>query len=111
MSRRVALEELIDPEVLAKAEGSRSVLRGALPRGWVLEEDGLHARRDARLLFREGWVLILGLVSFGAVALGMFWSTFPRGGAGVLRFVLLVVTILVLGGLVAPSITRALKRG
>lgn len=109
--RRVAIEELLEPELIARAQGSRSVLRQALPRGWVLEEGGLHARRDARLLFREGWVLILGLVSFGAVALGMFWSTFPRGAAGVLRFAMLVVTILVLGGLVAPSITRALKRG
>jgi hypothetical protein len=40
----------------------------------------------------------------------LFWSTFPRGWSGVLRGAILVVAMLVIGGLVAPMVTRALHR-
>ena len=85
-------------------------LRRALPPGWVLEPDGLHARRDGRVLFRDSWVLLAGLVSFGAAALGLFWWSFPRGWRGVTRAALLLGVILALGGLVAPLVTRAVYR-
>ena len=109
---RVPVSDLVDLERLA-ADGrplTPARLRAALPRGWVLEPDGVHARRDLRLLFREGWILAVGLVSFGAAALGLFWWSFPRGVAGFLRFTLVIVVVLVAGGLVAPVVTRALNR-
>jgi len=87
-----------------------AVLLVALPAGWVLDEDGQHARRDLRVLARDGWVLVLGLVSFGTIALGLFWQTFPKGWAGVTRFAILIVVVLAAGGLVAPIITKALNR-
>jgi hypothetical protein len=86
-------------------------LRAALPRGWVLEDDHEHARRDARMLFREGWILVLGMVSFGAVGLGFLWGAMPRGWSGLLRFAVLVGVVLLVGGLVGPLITRSLQRG
>lgn len=108
----VPVEELVDLEELAR--GGRAVtparLRAALPRGWVLEDDQRHARRDARLLFREGWILIAGLVAFGSAAAGLFYLTFPRGWPGVVRAGVLLAVLLILGGLVAPMITRALHR-
>jgi hypothetical protein len=109
---RVPVATLVDLERLA-ADGrplTPARLRAALPRGWVLEDDGVHARRDLRLLFREGWILAVGLVSFGAAVLGLFWWSFPRGVAGILRFALVIVVVLVAGGLVAPIVTRALNR-
>ncbi|MCB9915711.1 MAG: hypothetical protein H6828_11265 [Planctomycetes bacterium] len=109
---RVPVEELVD--VAALGEDGRpphpARLRAALPRGWVLEDDGKHARRDLRLFFREGWILLVGLVSFGAIALATFWSVFPAGMAGLLRFLGLVVVLLLVGGVVGPMITRALQR-
>ena len=109
---RVPIEDLID--LTALREGGREPtparLRAALPRGWVLEHDLRHARRDLRLFFREAWILIAGLAIFGASAVALFWSTFPRGWNGVLRAALLVLAMLVIGGLVAPLITRALNR-
>jgi hypothetical protein len=115
MSRKsepVPVEELVDLEQLGR--GGRAVtparLRAALPRGWVLEDDHRHARRDARLLFREGWILIVGLVVFGSAAVGLFYLTFPRGWPGVARAAVLLAVLLLLGGLVAPAITRALHR-
>ena len=109
---RVAIEELVD---LARVgPGTRRPtpreIRAALPRGWVLEEDGLHARRDVRVLFREGWVLALGLVSFGAAALGFFWWSAPRGAGGFVRFAVAVALVLLAGGVVGPLVTRALTR-
>lgn len=86
-------------------------IRAALPRGWVLEEDGLHARRDLRLFFREAWILVVGLVCFGAAGLFLFWSAFPRGLAGALRFAFLLGLLVLAGGVVAPIVTRALYRG
>jgi len=110
--RLVPLEELIDLEAL-RQDGrppTPSRLRAALPRGWALADDHRHAYRDARLLFREGWILVVGLVVFGSVGLGFLWGAMPRGWSGVLRFVVLVGVVIVLGGLVAPGITRALNR-
>jgi hypothetical protein len=108
----VPLEELVDLEALRRGgrEPTRSELRAALPRGWVLCDDGRHARRDARLLFREGWILLVGLIVFGLAGAGLFVWSFPSGWAGVLRFLVLVGVLLLVGGLVAPIVTRALRR-
>lgn len=110
--QRVPVEELVDLEALSAdgREPSPARLRAALPRGWVLEDDHRHARRDLRLFFREAWILIAGLVIFGSSAVLLFWSTFPRGWSGLVRAVVLVVVMLVIGGLVAPMVTRALHR-
>ena len=111
-SEPVPIEQLVDLDALGR--GGRAVtparLRAALPRGWVLEDDHRHARRDARLLFREGWILIVGLVAFGSAAIGLFYLTFPRGWPGVARAAVLLAVLLVLGGLVAPMVTRAMHR-
>jgi len=80
---RVPVEQLIDLSKLrtgGRAPTPREI-RDALPRGWVLDEDGVTAHSDARLMFKEGWVLIVGLVCFGAAVIGLFYLTFPRGGA------------------------------
>jgi hypothetical protein len=109
---RVRIEELVDLEAL-RADGREPTparLRAALPRGWVLEDDHRHARRDLRLFFREAWVLVAGLVIFGSSAVLLFWSTFPRGWSGVVRGAVLVVVMVFIGGLVAPLVTRALHR-
>ena len=107
----VPVERLVDLARLGA--GGRpptpSEIRAALPPGWVLGPDGRHARRDLRVLARDGWVLVLGLACFGAAGLGLFWRTFPRGWRGVGRFAALVGIVLVAGGLVAPGITRALQ--
>ena len=111
--RRVAVDTLVDLAALGR--GGRpptpAELRRALPPGWVLEADGRHARRDGRVLFRESWVLLTGLVVFGAAGIGLFWMTFPRGWSGVARAAVLVLAMVVLGGLVAPLVTRAVYRG
>jgi len=107
----VPVEQLVDLSRL-RSDGRAPTpgeIRAALPPGWVLGSDGRHARRDLRVLARDGWVLVLGLACFGAAALGLFWQTFPRGWRGVGRFAALVATVLVAGGLVAPRITRALQ--
>jgi hypothetical protein len=109
---RVPVEQLVDLSKLG-ANGRPPTpreIREALPRGWVLDEDGVTAQSDARLLFKEGWVLIVGLVCFGAAVIGLFYFTFPRGGAGWLRLAILIALVLVAGGIVAPMITRALNR-
>ena len=110
--QRVPIEQLVDLPALTKGgrRPSPKALREALPAGWVLDDDGRTARRDLRVLARDGWVLLLGLVCFGAIALGLFWSTFPRGWAGIGRFLMLVVIVILAGGLAAPMITRALNR-
>ncbi len=109
---RVAVEELVD--LSRVGPGTRAPtpreIREALPRGWVLEEDGVTARSDARLLFKEGWVLILGLVCFGAAVIGLFWWSFPRGSTGWVRFATVVAVVLVAGGVVGPLVTRVLTR-
>ena len=106
------VEELVDLEPLrdlGRAPTARE-LRQALPRGWALADDGQHAYRDARLLFREGWILLLGLVVFGSAVGAFLWGALPRGGRGILRFVLLIGVVLLAGGIVAPLVTRALHR-
>ncbi|MEM7516384.1 MAG: hypothetical protein AAF368_05630 [Planctomycetota bacterium] len=111
--RQVPLAELIDLARLERESGrkpSPKTIREALPEGWVLCDDGLHAARDRRLLFKDGWILLLGLVCFGAAGLGLFWSTFPRGWRGITRFAIVIVVVLLAGGLVAPIITRSLNR-
>jgi hypothetical protein len=109
---RVPVEQLVDLSKLGTPERKPTPreIRDALPRGWVLEEDGVTARSDARLLFKEGWVLIVGLVCFGAAVIGLFYFTFPRGGSGWTRLAVLIGLVVVAGGLVAPIITRALNR-
>ena len=109
---RVPVSELVDLRTLGgpdRAPTAREI-RAALPRGWVLDEDGATARRDLRLFFREGWILVLGLVLFGAFGLAFFAQVLPRGGRGLLRFGLLIAGVAVAAGLVAPLITKALYR-
>ena len=67
-------------------------------------------RPDLRLLFGRGWILIVGLVCFGAAAIGLFVWSAPRGSAGWWRFAAAVAIVLLAGGIVAPLITRALLR-
>jgi hypothetical protein len=112
MSRQVPVAELIELERVGPGHRppTPAELRAALPRGWVLETDGTTARSDLRLLFSEAWVLVLGLVTFGAVGLGFLWGAFPRGAGGVVRFAVLVGVVLLAGGVVGPLITRALHR-
>lgn len=108
----VPVEELVD--LAALGHGGRTPtpreLRAALPRGWALDDDGRHAHRDARLLFREGWILALGLLLFG---LGGGWflaGALPRGSAGVVRLALLIGLVALAGGVAGPLVTRALYR-
>lgn len=112
MSAPVPIEQLVDVDSL-RSDGARPTpkqLREALPAGWVLDEDGRHARRDLRVLARDGWVLVIGLLCFGAAGIAFFYEVFPKGGRGVLRFAILVAVVLLAGGLVGPMITRALLR-
>jgi hypothetical protein len=67
-------------------------------------------RRDGRLLFRDGWMLVLFMICFGAAAAGIFWWSAPRGAAGWIRFGVALGTVLLAGGIVAPIVTRALYR-
>lgn len=110
--RHVPVEELVDLASLGRdgRPPTPRELRAALPPGWALDDDGLTAHRDARLLFRRGWVLGLGLVLFGAAGLLFFAEVFPRGWRGVGRFAVLVVVILLAGGVVGPIVTRGLMR-
>ena len=110
MSELVPLENLVDADALRAARGRPADLRAALPRGWVPADDGLHARRDRRLLFREGWVLIAGLVVFGAAGASFLWGAMPHGWSGVLRIGGLALAVALAGGIVAPIVTRALAR-
>jgi len=108
----VPVEELID--VGALAEPGRPVtprrIREALPRGWALADDNLHAYRDARLFFREGWILLVGLAVFGSIGGAFVLGAMPKGWGGVLRLGGLVLVLVLLGGVVAPMVTRALHR-
>ncbi|MFT5463354.1 MAG: hypothetical protein ACI8QS_002240 [Planctomycetota bacterium] len=108
---RVLVSELID--LAALSEGgtapSKRRIRAALPRGWVLEDDGHHARRDIRLFFREGWILMVGLLTFGSVGGSFLWGAMPRGWRGLGRLGLLVAVVLAVGGIVGPIISRALQ--
>ena len=108
----VPVEDLIDLQSL-QARGrplTPRELRAALPRGWALDEDGRHAHRDTRLLFREGWVLILGLLIFGGIGGVFLVDAMPRGWSGALRLAALAGGVLLAGGVVGPMVTRALHR-
>ncbi len=110
--KRVRVDELIDTAALAR-DGhapTSADIRRALPHGWVLDDDGEHAIHDRRVFFGRSWVLICGLVFFGAAALGLFASTLPKGPRAVTRVVLLVTAFVLIGGVVGPLITRALQR-
>ena len=112
MTERVPVSELVDLERL-RPDGrppTPAQIRAALPRGWALDDDLEHAHRDARLFFREGWILIVGLVVFGSIGLFFLLGGLPAGWAGLLRIAILVGAVLLVGGLVAPRITRALNR-
>jgi hypothetical protein len=112
MRRRVPLEELIEPERLRMLGETPSPahLRALLPRGWVPDEDGRHARRDLRLFFREGWILALCLVVFGSLGALFVLGAMPRGLSGVARVLALVLVLWLAASWVGPLITRALKR-
>lgn len=111
-TEHVPIEELID--VSAVGPGTRPPspreLREALPRGWALDDNNRTAHRDVRLLFREGWILVIGMLLFGAAALFFFQSVLPRGWAGFLRFAAAAVAVLLVGGVVGPLISKALLR-
>ncbi|MCP3917940.1 MAG: hypothetical protein GY711_20530 [bacterium] len=106
----VPVEDLVDLQSLRRdgRDPTPKQIREALPPGWVLDADGRTARRDLRVLARDGWVLVIGLVCFGAAGLAFLYDAMPRGWAGVLRFAGLIAILLLAGGVVAPTITRAL---
>ena len=106
------MSELVDLDSIGPGHRppTPAELRAALPRGWVLEPDNEHARRDLRLFFREGWILIVGLLVFGGVGAALFWQTFPSGWRGVTRLAGLFVLVLLAGGVVGPMVTRALNQ-
>gem|GEM_PF-1266068 len=108
----VHVTELVDLDSIGPGHRppTPAELRAALPRGWVLEPDNEHARRDLRLFFREGWILIVGLLVFGGVGAALFWQTFPSGWRGVTRLAGLFVLVLLAGGVVGPMVTRALNQ-
>ena len=112
VAKRVAIGELVDLARLGSAglPPSARELRAALPRGWILDEDPRFARRDLRLLFREGWILLLALVAFGSVGLAFLLGATPRGWGGILRVVVMIALVLLVGGLVGPIVTRTLVR-
>jgi len=110
VSRRVPLTELIEParlDALGPRPSPRE-LRALLPRGWVPAEDG-YARRDLRLLFGEGWILVTCLVVFGALGATFLRGALPRGWAGVGRALALVLVVTLAAGVAGPLITRALR--
>jgi hypothetical protein len=108
----VPLAQLIDVQALA-APGRPLTprrIREALPRGWALAEDNQHAYKDVRLFFREGWILILGLLIFGALGSIFIYRGLPAGFGGLARLVGLLAVLLLVGGYVGPLITRALTK-
>lgn len=109
---QVPVHELVDLSKI-RADGRAPTpreIREALPRGWVLDEDGVTAHRDARVMFAEGWVLVVGLVCFAAAAIGFFAYALPRGVGGWLRLAIVAAVLVLVGGIVAPLVTRALNR-
>jgi len=111
--REVPVERLVDLGELRARKGrdpTPSELRAALPRGWVLQADGRTARRDLRLFFREGWILLVGLVVFGGAGALFLTDAMPRGPAGLLRLAVLIASLALAGGVVGPLVTRALRR-
>ncbi|MSR63285.1 MAG: hypothetical protein EXS08_12655 [Planctomycetes bacterium] len=112
MRARVPITELVEAERLRAlgAAPSPRALRALLPRGWVPEDDGLHARRDLRVFFGQGWMLALCLVVFGSVGAVFVLGAVPRGWSGVLRVLLMLGVVWLAAGIAAPLITRALKK-
>jgi hypothetical protein len=108
----VPIAALVAPERLRALGPSPgpAALRAVLPRGWVPAGDGVHARRDLRLLFREGWILVVGLVVFGAVGAAFVLGALPRGWSGALRALGLVAAVWLAAGVGGPLVTRALRR-
>ena len=105
------VENVLDLAALEQELGRRpspSQIRAALPRGLVLDEDGLHVRTDRRILMRHSWVLVTSLIVFGGASLWLFQDTLPGGWKGVGRLLGLVAILALAGGLVGPMITRAL---
>lgn len=108
----VPIEQLVDLESLSDGGRAPSVnrIREALPPGWVLQPGGREARRDLRVLARDGWVLLTGLVCFGAAVIGLFSYSLPKGGEGLWTLLMIIVTLIVSAGWVGPMITKALMR-
>jgi hypothetical protein len=107
----VPIAELVEPERLRALGPSPSpaALRASLPRGWVPAEDGLSARRDLRLFFREGWILVTCLVVFGALGAMFVLGAVPRGWSGLVRVAGLVAIVWLAAGVAGPLVTRALR--
>lgn len=110
--QRVHVDQLVDRSKIRRdgRPPTPAELRAALPRGWKLDDDGEHAVRDLRLFFSQGWVLICGLVMFGAAVIGLFATTLPRGWRAFARVGILLAILLVIGGVIGPMITRAINR-
>jgi hypothetical protein len=109
---RVRVDELVDLARLGRAGAppTPSDIRAALPRGWVLDDDGEYAHRDRRWMFTNGWILICAMAAFAAVAIGIYASTAPRGWRGLSRVAILLALLVLIGGVVGPLVTRALIR-
>ncbi len=110
MRTRVPIDELLEPAAL-RALGPAPAparLRALLPRGWVPAEDGF-ARRDLRLFFREGWILVLCLIGFGSLGAMFVLGALPRGWGGLLRLLGLLAGVALAAGLAGPLITRAVR--
>ena len=112
MRERVPIRALVDPERLRALgpDPSPARLRALLPRGWVPDADREYARRDLRLFFREGWILLLCLVAFGSAGAAFLFGAAPRGWSGVLRVLGLVAAVWLAAGIAGPLITRSLQR-
>jgi hypothetical protein len=109
---RVPIDQLVDLSKAGRggAPPTRSDLRRALPKGWVLDDDGLHAIRDRRLLFGQGWILLTAMIVFGALSIAIFASAAPRGWSALIRVGILIVVLVLIGGVIGPLITRALHK-
>jgi len=107
---RVPIGRLVDPAALRALGPSPSParLRALLPRGWVPAEDG-YARRDLRLFFREGWILVACLLAFGALGAAFLVGAMPRGWSGFLRLGALLALVALAAGVAGPLITRAVR--
>jgi hypothetical protein len=68
------------------------------------------ARRDLRLFFREGWILVVCLVVFGALGAHFVLGALPRGWSGLARLLALLALLALAAGVAGPLITRALRR-
>lgn len=108
----IPIGQLIDLEALGALQRPLTPrrIREALPRGWALAEDHQHAYRDVRLFFREGWILLLGMLIFGSLGALLIFRGLPPGLGGLARLGGLLALLLLVGGYVGPLITRALNK-